>query len=101
MRRRSTKGRRKIMRYNQLSIAIVSVALGLTSSVALAQKQVERGFYVGGAVGQGIVQFSDSFLSINTTAPTTLSKDETDTAWKLFGGYRIHRNIGVEGGYTD
>jgi OOP family OmpA-OmpF porin len=89
------------MRYNQLSIAIVSVALGLTSSVALAQKQVERGFYVGGAVGQGIVQFSDSFLSINTAAPTTLSKDETDTAWKLFGGYRIHRNIGVEGGYTD
>ncbi len=88
------------MRCKYRSIAL-GVALSLASSVVLAQKQVERGLYVGGAVGQGMVQFSDSFLSINTSAPTSFSKDETDTAWKLFGGYRIHRNIGVEGGYTD
>jgi OOP family OmpA-OmpF porin len=93
------------MGHNKVSIVVIGVALGLASSVALAQRQprepVDPGFYAGASLGAGLVQFSDSFAGINTTARTTLSKDETDTAWKLFGGYRIHRNIAVEGGYTD
>ena len=27
--------------------------------------------------------------------------DESETAWRLFGGYRFHRNIAVEAGYMD
>ena len=27
--------------------------------------------------------------------------DESETAWRLLGGYRFHRNIAVELGYTD
>jgi OmpA-OmpF porin, OOP family len=89
------------MRYNKMSIAI-GAALGLVCSVAIAQQQpVERGFYGGLSLGQSMVKFSDSFLPIGGASSTSLSKDETDTAWKAFAGYRIHRNIAVEGGYTD
>jgi OOP family OmpA-OmpF porin len=89
------------MWFKHLSVAL-GVALGLAASVALAQKApVDPGFYVGGAVGQGLVHFSDTFLAINGGGSSTLTRDETDTAWKLFAGYRIHRNIAVEGGYTD
>jgi OOP family OmpA-OmpF porin len=77
------------MRYNKPGIAIVQ------------QQPVERapqGFYGGAALGGSIVNISDSTFS---GAGGSLTKDETDTAWKLFAGYRIHRNVAIEGGYTD
>jgi OOP family OmpA-OmpF porin len=89
------------MRHNKISI-VIGAALGLASSATFAQQQpVQPGFYAGASLGQSQVRFSDSFLSVAGATSSSLSRDETDTAWKLFAGYRIHRNVAVEGGYTD
>ena len=53
----------------------------------------EAGFYVGGAVGQA--EHKDACEGAN------ISCDEKDSAWKIFGGYQINRNLAVELGYAD
>lgn len=90
------------MRHNELPVAI-GVGLGLVSSIALAQQppreRAPQGFYGGLSLGQSKGSLSES--SISGAATRSVSKEETDTAWKLFAGYRIHRNVAIEGGYTD
>ncbi|MBU2710991.1 outer membrane beta-barrel protein [Zooshikella harenae] len=58
----------------------------LMSGVTLAQG---NGFYLGGNVGQtDFDECADGF-----------SCDEKDTGWKLYGGYQLNQNIGIEAGY--
>lgn len=75
----------------------VAVAMGLAPmSDALA----ESGFYVGGSVG-------DATISVD--APDgdlgdTFKFDESDFAWKAFGGYNFDvafMDFAIEGGYVD
>jgi hypothetical protein len=97
-------GKKKIVRHNQMSFAI-GVTLGLASGVAIAQQQPEqRGFYGGLSLGQSRIKFVDSSLDGGRPAGVSseeTGRDETGRAWKLFAGYRIHRNVAIEGGYTD
>jgi OmpA-OmpF porin, OOP family len=69
-----------------LSIAILLVASG----GVLAQ----AGPYVGGALGQ-------SKLKDWCTGGTFTGCDDSDTSWKLLGGYRFNRYVGVEASYID
>ena len=62
-------------------VAALGTAAMVVSAGALAQKQATPGFYVGGEVG--------SFEA----------DDESDTAFKILGGYQINRNFAVEGAY--
>jgi len=55
----------------------------------------DAGFYLGGALGQA------KFTEWCVPAPTVLSCDDKDSAWKLFGGYRFNRHVAVEGTYVD
>lgn len=66
----------------------IAAAMLLGTGVSQAD---EPGFYVGVGVGQSKV--SDSELG--------LSFDGDDTAFKLFGGYRINPNISAELTYID
>ena len=45
--------------------------------------------YVGGSIGNTSVEVEDSGLSF----------DDSDTGYKVFGGYRFMKYFGVEGGY--
>ena len=70
-------------------LAVSGVAL---SSGAFAQaKNTETGFYIGASVGQSTSDCGD-------VAP--FSCDDSDTAYKIFGGYKFNRNFAVEGGYS-
>jgi OOP family OmpA-OmpF porin len=73
--------------------AVLLFAAGLTFSLAsMAQPRAETGWYVGGSIGQSEVQdFCDGVPGC----------DDTDTAWKFFGGYQINPNFSIEAGYTD
>ena len=62
-------------------VAALGTAAMVVSAAALAQKQATPGFYVGGEVG--------SFEA----------DDESDTAFKILGGYQINRNIAAEFAY--
>jgi OmpA-OmpF porin, OOP family len=59
---------------------------------ALAQ---DAGFYAGGALGQA------TLTEWCVPAPTVLTCDDKDSAWKLFGGYRFNRNFALEASYVD
>jgi len=66
--------------------AIVALLLVLPLS-AFAQG------YVGIGFGQTTADYPD--CSISTTC------DDTDTGFKIFGGYRFNQSFAVEGGYAD
>jgi OmpA-OmpF porin, OOP family len=66
------------------------VALSCAAAGSVAQ---DGGFYLGGALGQSrFKEWCDVPLA---------SCEDTDTAWKLLGGYRINRYFAAEATYVD
>ena len=67
--------------------------VALLFSTAAAVAQDGGGLYLGGALGQSrFKEWCD--------VPLASCKD-TDTAWKLFGGYRFNRYVAAEGTYVE
>lgn len=64
-------------------------------SAAAPSASEERGFYVGGALGQA------TFKDWCVPSPLVLSCDDGTTAWKIFGGYRFNPYFGAEATYID
>jgi OOP family OmpA-OmpF porin len=84
-----------------VALALISVAaLGLPS-ISMAQSTMstltsmgpERGFYVGGSVGQ-------SKIDCDTGGVPGASCDDSDTAYRIFGGYQFNKHLAVELGYN-
>src|SRR3989475_11464015 len=65
----------------------------------------ESPWYIGGSIGQSRVKLDTGGLSSDLAAAgmanNGFSAHETDTGFKLFGGYRVHPNFAVEGGYAE
>lgn len=74
--------------------AFISAIIG-TSLFAASTMAVAQGFYLGGSIGQS--KFKESCEG----ATAGVSCDDTDTAWRFFGGYEVNRNFAVEIGYAD
>lgn len=68
----------------------------LASSISLPVIAADTGFYVGGSVGR-----SDYGVGPGDLGMTSGTVDDTDTAYKVFGGYNFTRNFGVEAAYVD
>ena len=72
-----------------LAFAVTSVF-----SIAHAAKSDDAtGLYVGGGLG-------GSAFSAGATSSPKISTDETGRALKVYGGYQLHENFGVEAGYV-
>lgn len=78
---------------NRISKALI-LGAGLAAAPA-AFSAVPGAWYVGAGVGQ-----SNADDSV-TVRSQSLKVDDTDTAWKVFGGYRFTRNFGLELGWVD
>lgn len=63
--------------------------------------RMDTGLYIGAGIGRSgtAIEASDVELPAGFSF-TSFSSDETDTGYKVFGGYRIHRNFAVEFGYA-
>jgi len=81
------------------------VAMVLCGS-SIAVMAADGGWYAG--VGVGNAKYKDmpsaaewdaALLSLGITSTSTV--DDSDTAWKLFAGYRFNKNFALEGGYAD
>jgi len=87
------------------AVALACWALAVMPCLAQAQEQVHQsGPYIGFSLGQSKATLSDSFGSVNSLiGPNngSISKDETDNAWKLLAGWRLHRFFAIEGAYAD
>ena len=75
------------------TLASLTIAWAL-STPAAAQ---EAGFYLGAALGQArLTDWCNSAPGVTITAC-----EDTDTGWKLLGGYRFSRYLAVEATYID
>lgn len=82
------------------------VALAVLGIVSVPQALAQASsnyFYVGGGIGQARAEINDErvtrpLFGTGLTA-TNITRDNHDTAYKLFGGYQFNRNFGLEGGY--
>ena len=72
--------------------ALLAVVAACAMWEAAAQ---ETGFYAGGALGQA------KFTEWCEPSPAVLACDDTDTGWKLLGGYRFNRHFAMEATYID
>lgn len=59
------------------------------------------GWYSGLSVGRSQFGIRDSILPVTGATLSNLSRDESSTGYKLFGGYQFNRNFALEGGYAD
>lgn len=94
-----------------LLIALISVALAPVR--ALAQQQGAGGesgtgmvlpfggWYSGLSVGRSQFGIRDSILPVTGATLSNLSRDESSTGYKLYGGYQFNQNFALEGGYAD
>lgn len=77
----------------------IAVALGLL--LVFSGAPVSAGFYAGGSLGQasngdiGVGDIDDGSFG------TSGSVDDSDTAWKVYGGYSIMKFFGVEASWMD
>ena len=80
-------------------LAAVFSAMSLAAvPAAFAQQQEEvSGFYIGAGAGQFNAQIDD----VDQLDNTVDSWDEDDTAYKVFGGYRVNRFLAFELDYIN
>lgn len=72
--------------------------------LAVPASAAETGGYFGVAAGQTKAdldeeEFNSDLAALGLGATTTA--DDTDTGFKIFGGYQFTRNFAIEGGYTN
>jgi OOP family OmpA-OmpF porin len=102
----NTKGEVVMTKVKNAALALISVAALSAPSISMAQSTMdsmkrsvtgpESGWLVGGSVGQAKAKDACSGIS-----GAGVSCDDTDTAFRVFGGYQINRHFGVELGYAD
>ena len=86
----------------------VSGTLGLAALAVLASPFAmadDTGWYVGGNVGQSRAKIDDeritsSLLGAGFTS-TSITDDDRDLGYKIYGGYQFNKNFALEGGYFD
>jgi OmpA-OmpF porin, OOP family len=80
------------------TLGLVGLAV-VNSPFAMA---ADSGWLVGGNIGQSRAEIDDARISAmlrDTGLASTISDDDTDIAFKIFGGYKFNRYFALEGGY--
>lgn len=76
-----------------LLIAVLGAAAVTAPTLSVAQQPQERGGYLGISGGRADYK--------NACEGLTIPCDESDAAWRFFGGYQFNRNLALEFGYAD
>lgn len=82
------------------------IATAITSASTMAADETnDTGWYVGGNVGQSRAEIDNEkiveSLFVGGLGTTSLSTDESDAGFKVFGGYQFNSYFAVEAGYFD
>lgn len=93
---------RRIRRCAPGVIALAATLVPLAHA-QLSMPSYDNGHYYGGiSVGQARVKTNDAdvrSLLLPGVAATGINNDNKDTAYKLFGGYQMNRQLALEAGY--
>lgn len=79
----------------KLFLVLVLLGFAFSAPAAVAWETWDPSFYAGAGYGYSKV---DTGVSATTG---TASLDEEDGGFKIFGGFKINRFVGIEVGYTD
>jgi OmpA-OmpF porin, OOP family len=77
--------------YKRLGLSALA-ALGLMAATTAAQADTQPGFYAGAGFGT---------TKIGDDAFDGTGIDDSDTGFKIFGGYDFNQNFGIEASYFD
>lgn len=90
----------KLMAHMNLRIALTALAVASAfSTPAFAQTSP---WYLGLNAGQSkLKDVNQSDFNASGVATNNVSIDDSDSAYKLFAGYKFNKNLAVEGGWTD
>jgi len=81
---------------------LLALTVIMSSHVAIAQ---DTGWYGGFNIGQSRANIDDDLINSNLLdqgfTSATIVDDDRNRGFKIFGGYQLHRNFAVEGGYFD
>ncbi|HET9736298.1 MAG TPA: outer membrane beta-barrel protein [Burkholderiales bacterium] len=81
-------------RTKTLLAAAVPAAMLALSAPVYAQGQSDAGWYVGAAYGQ-------TTIDVDMTGITSPTLDDSDTGFKIYGGFQFNKHLGAEVGYVD
>ena len=91
-----------------MNFAKTSGTLGLAALAAIATPFAaadDTGWYGGFNIGQSKSKIDDTRITSGLLgggfATTSITDDDRDSGYKIFGGYRFNRNLALEGGYFD
>ncbi len=92
------------MSYKKVSGTLGLVAMAaIVSPYAVADDLSDAGWYAGGNIGQSNAKIADqriiNGLSASGFSTTSINNNDTDIAYKLFGGYQFNPYFALEGGY--
>lgn len=87
---------------------ITSRTLGLLALAVIASPFAvadDSGWYIGANVGRSAAKIDDTRITSSLLgsgfSTTSISNDDRDTGFKIFGGYQFNRFFALEGGYFD
>jgi hypothetical protein len=98
------------MNFRKLSVVLIALSTIGLSSAAYADSDCSSGFYIGGQLGYGNVDygnvvtdtFTEDFGDTPQALGLTVTKNvkESGFAGRVYGGYQINQYFGAEAGYT-
>lgn len=95
---------RKNMKFTSASGTLGLLALAALAS-PLAHAEGLVGWYGGANVGRSSAKIDDDRISSGLAAggasSISITNNDRDAAYKIFGGYQFNRNFAIEGGYFD
>ena len=77
----------------------VELSTQASSEVSKAQNSHANGYYVG--LGYGMTGFSDGDFGKEFEHFKVAPDNDTDSGFKLYGGYKFNKIVGVEGSYVN
>jgi OOP family OmpA-OmpF porin len=86
---------------HRAGLAGLGLLLGAWAVPSLAQQ--DSYFYGGLSLGESHARIDEARISASLLgaglATASMTRDERDTGYKVFGGYQLNRNLGIEAGF--